>query len=195
MVFGVFLALFSALPSEKSVQLPGGIYALTLAPNSARVLLVPRAAATSVAIAAGWHVGSSLDGAATCGAAHVLEHLLAYHSSELSSAEELHDAWRRIGALPSAHTAPDWTEFKVSVKPEDLFDALELLREMLLHPAFSKADLEREKEVISAELLTRSHDPLLFGYNRALQALYGEDNYGLPTEGCCLLYTSPSPRD
>jgi len=179
----LFAAGYLALGCAEGETLRAGVSVKTLQPSGIRLLLAPRPEARTVAIAAGWRVGSAGAGAATCGGAHLLEHLLAYHDTELSSAREIQARWRKLGSAPAGQTAPDWTLFTATARPEDLIEALELLREMLFHPAFSKAGLAREQEVLAAELLTRSRDPLLRGYHLAVQTLYGEDNYGLPQEG------------
>ena len=166
-------------------QSPAGetVSVRTLAPSGVRLLLCPRPDGNTVAIAAGFRIGSAFDGAATCGCAHLLEHVMLFRGTELSGYEDVARRWRELGAQPSGSTYPDYTLFKASVPKDGVGRALELLREMLLHPGFSVSDLARERKVVIAELATLEQDPLLQAYRFATQALYGEHNYGLPGFG------------
>jgi len=78
-----------------------------LKPSGVRVLVVPRPASSTVAIAAGFRVGSALDGAATAGAAHLLEHAILFRGTEFSSGEELISKWRELGGRFNGNTFPD----------------------------------------------------------------------------------------
>ncbi len=154
-----------------------------LRPSGVRVLIVPRPASSTVAIAAGFRVGSAIDGAATCGAAHLLEHAILFRGTEFSTGDELISRWRELGGRLNGNTFSDYTMFRISVRREGVYTALELLREMLFHPVFAQVDVQREGDIVCAELATRDKDPLLVLYQLANQAVYGDHNYGLPSFG------------
>jgi len=175
------LLLFCSLFAQNGPE--EGLSTRILTPSGVRLILCPRPQASTVAVAAGFRVGSAFDGAATCGCAHLLEHVMTVRGTELSSTDQIARKWRSLGAAPNGCTYPDFTLFSVSVPPDAVNSALELLRELLLHPVFSASELARERDVVIAELATAAKDPFLQAYRLAVQTLYGEDNYGLPVFG------------
>ncbi|OQC20238.1 MAG: Protease 3 precursor [Planctomycetes bacterium ADurb.Bin069] len=179
-IYGMVVLALAALLAQVPPSAP---QLEVLKPSGVRVLVVPRPASSTVAIAAGFRVGSALDGAATAGAAHLLEHAILFRGTEFSSGEELISKWRELGGRFNGNTFPDYTVFKISVRREGVYRALELLREMLFHPVFAQIDVQREADVVCAELATRDRDPLLVLYQIANQAAYGDHNYGLPSFG------------
>ncbi len=177
---GMVSLLFAALVAQGTVEEP---FVRTLSPSGVKIVLCSRPEASTVAIGAGFRVGSAADGAATCGCAHLLEHVMLTRGTELSSYGELVGRWRALGAEPHGLTFPDYTFFSVSVSPDALARALELLRETILHPAFSASDVATEREALIAELGPYEHDPFVQAYRLAAAAVYGQHNYALPAYG------------
>lgn len=155
----------------------------TLAPSGVRVILCERPAGETFAIAAGFRIGSAFDGAATSGYAHLIEHHLLFRGTELSDENALLARWRRLGGDFNGRTYPDYTLFTVRFNEQGLYAALELLREMLLHPVFPHDALARERKVLCAEMRARKNRPFQMLHNLTMQALYGDHNYSLPLGG------------
>ncbi len=174
----LFLLPLCAEPVEQDL-----IRVIDLKPSGIRVLLCPLPRHDTYALAGAYRIGNAFDGAATSGYAHILEHHLIYRGSEFSSEDVLHNRWRILGGRRNGWTYPDYTLFSVYTGEKDLYQTLEMFREMLFHPVFSPVDLDRSRDILCHELDTRALQPDLEIYSLATEFLYGEHNYGLPTAG------------
>src|SRR3712207_5489446 len=68
------------------------------------------------------------------------------------SAREISEAIEDVGGDLNAATDRDGTNFMASVMAEHIPLGLELIADMILKPHFSRAELEREKDVVVQEL-------------------------------------------
>jgi predicted Zn-dependent peptidase len=85
------------------------------------------------------------------GIAHFVEHMLFKGTAE-RSAEDLAQAIDSIGGQMDAFTAKEYAGYYLKVLDEHLPFAVDLLGDLVLRPAFTPEDIEREKKVVLEEI-------------------------------------------
>ena len=95
--------------------------------------------------------GSRHEIAERSGIAHFVEHML-FKGTATRSAEDIAQAIDSIGGQLDAFTAKEYASYYIKVLDEHLPLALDILSDIVLNPAFSPEDVEREKKVVVEEI-------------------------------------------
>src|SRR5881394_2463908 len=95
--------------------------------------------------------GSRHESADRSGIAHFVEHML-FKGTDTRSAEDIAQAIDSIGGQLDAFTAKEYASYYIKVLDEHLPLALDILSDIVLNPAFTPADVEREKKVVIEEI-------------------------------------------
>ena len=95
--------------------------------------------------------GSRHETAEQGGIAHFIEHML-FKGTATRSAEDIAQAIDSIGGQLDAFTAKEYASYYIKVLDEHLPVALDVLSDIVLNPAFSPDDIEREKKVVVEEI-------------------------------------------
>lgn len=95
--------------------------------------------------------GSRHEGDDRAGIAHFVEHML-FKGTEARTAEDLAREIDSIGGQFDAYTAKEYASYYVKVLDEHLPHAVDLLADLILHPAFREDDVAREKRVVLEEI-------------------------------------------
>jgi predicted Zn-dependent peptidase len=95
--------------------------------------------------------GSRHEAAEQGGIAHFVEHML-FKGTATRSAEDIAQAIDSIGGQLDAFTAKEYASYYIKVLDEHLPLAIDLLSDIVLNPAFSSEDIEREKKVVTEEI-------------------------------------------
>ena len=95
--------------------------------------------------------GSRHERADRGGIAHFVEHIL-FKGTDSRSAEDIAQAIDSIGGQLDAFTAKEYASYYIKVLDEHLPLALDILSDIVLNPAFSVEDIEREKKVVVEEI-------------------------------------------
>jgi predicted Zn-dependent peptidase len=95
--------------------------------------------------------GSRHETAESGGIAHFVEHML-FKGTAMRSAEDIAQAIDSIGGQLDAFTAKEYASYYIKVLDEHLPLAIDILSDIVLNPAFSPADVEREKKVVVEEI-------------------------------------------
>src|SRR4051794_22310848 len=85
------------------------------------------------------------------GIAHFVEHML-FKGTHNRSAEDIAQAIDSIGGQLDAFTAKEYASYYIKVLDEHLPLAVDLLADIVLNPAFTAEDIEREKKVVLEEI-------------------------------------------
>jgi predicted Zn-dependent peptidase len=85
------------------------------------------------------------------GIAHFVEHML-FKGTDTRTAEDIAQAIDSIGGQLDAFTAKEYASYYIKVLDEHLPLAVELLSDIVLHPAFAPEEISREKKVILEEI-------------------------------------------
>jgi predicted Zn-dependent peptidase len=127
-----------------------GDYRKTILPNGIRLVTEHIPHVRSVAVGVWVDTGSRHEPLDRIGISHFIEHLV-FKGTESRSAEEIARAVDSVGGQMDAFTTKEHTCFYVTVLDEHLPLASDLLSDILLHPRFDAADIEREKTVVLQE--------------------------------------------
>jgi predicted Zn-dependent peptidase len=85
------------------------------------------------------------------GIAHFVEHML-FKGTATRSAEDIAQAIDSIGGQMDAFTAKEYASYYIKVLDEHLPLAMDVLTDIVLRPAFSDEDIDREKKVVLEEI-------------------------------------------
>ena len=95
--------------------------------------------------------GSRHETADRGGIAHFVEHML-FKGTTSRSAEDIAQAIDSIGGQLDAFTAKEYASYYIKVLDEHLPLAIDILSDIVLNPAFTPDDVEREKKVVLEEI-------------------------------------------
>lgn len=126
-------------------------YAKSVLPNGIRVVSERMPHVRSVAVGVWVETGSRHEPEDHGGISHLIEHLV-FKGTATRSAEEIARTMDSVGGQMDAFTTKEHTCFYVQVLDEHLPLAVDLLADILLHPAFDAEELEREKSVVLQEI-------------------------------------------
>jgi predicted Zn-dependent peptidase len=85
------------------------------------------------------------------GIAHFVEHML-FKGTATRSAEDIAQTIDSIGGQMDAFTAKEYASYYIKVLDEHLPLAVDVLADIVMNPAFSETDVEREKKVVLEEI-------------------------------------------
>ncbi len=119
--------------------------------NGLRILTEQMTQVRSVSIGVWLARGSRHETAERSGIAHFVEHML-FKGTGTRSAEDIAQAIDSIGGQLDAFTAKEYASYYIKVLDEHLPLALDVLSDIVLNPAFSPEDIEREKKVVIEEI-------------------------------------------
>lgn len=137
---------------------PGAWYQKSVLPGGLIVLTERMARLRSAAVGIWVKKGSRDESAADSGISHFIEHLV-FKGTESRSCREIARTIDRTGGLTDASTSKEFATFSVKVMDEHLPVALDLLADILTHPAFDPGELENERKVIFEEIKSVQDDP------------------------------------
>jgi predicted Zn-dependent peptidase len=119
---------------------------------------------------------------AQMGLSHMLEHM-AFKGTARRSAKQIAVEIEAVGGDLNAYTAREQTAFHARVLKEDVGLALDLLADILLHPTFDAAEMEREREVIVQEIGQTRDTPDELVMDHLQTACYPDQPMGWPILG------------
>jgi predicted Zn-dependent peptidase len=119
--------------------------------NGLRILSERMTQVRSISIGVWLTRGSRHEVAERSGIAHFVEHML-FKGTATRSAEDIAQAIDSIGGQLDAFTAKEYASYYIKVLDEHLPLALDILSDIVLNPAFSREDIEREKKVVVEEI-------------------------------------------
>src|SRR5947208_2634777 len=119
--------------------------------NGLRILTERMTQVRSVSVGVWLTRGSRHETAERGGIAHFVEHML-FKGTATRSAEDIAQQIDSIGGQLDAFTAKEYASYYIKVLDEHLPLALDILSDIVLNPAFSADDVEREKKVVIEEI-------------------------------------------
>lgn len=151
--------------------------------NGLRVFVVtdhrePAVAARLVLLSA----GSVKDSPAAPGVAQMTANLLT-QGTEKRSARDIAETIDFVGGTLQASAGRDSTTVTLDVVKKDVGVGLDLMADIVLHPAFAADEIERQRQQVLSNLQVQYSDPDYLATLVLGRALYGGSGYGLPEEG------------
>lgn len=109
--------------------------------------------------------------------------LLLTRGTATRTAAQIDESVDFIGASLSSSAGRDLSELDLTVLRKDLPKGLELLTDVLLHPAFEQGEIARKVQEIRAALRKRQEDPGEVAQEVFDDLVFGSHPYGRPLEG------------
>lgn len=119
--------------------------------NGITVVMEPMPYFRSAAIGVFVKVGSAFETEKTNGISHAVEHML-FKGTSKRSARDLADEMSQIGGNINAYTAKEDTCYFAKVLDEHLYEAIDILGDMLTNSVLDKNDIKKELGVILEEI-------------------------------------------
>jgi len=161
---------------------PSFAYQVSTLPNGLTVAVEENHAVDLVAVDVWVKAGNGCETANNSGVSHFVEHLI-FGATAKRKAGQLDMEMESVGATLDAHTSLDWAHFHTTVGSRYVAKAVEVLHDAVMHAAFDKDDVERERLVILDEIAKKQSEPFdLCGENLA-RILYTDHPYSRPPEG------------
>ena len=126
--------------------------------------------------------GSRQERAATNGASHFVEHLV-FKGTPTRSYGEIYKTFDRMGGVLDAFTSREIMGFYFRVQKANFPEAFEVLSDMLAHPTFPDAEMERERGVILEEIKMVNDTPSDVIGDLYLERAYPGHPVGKPIQG------------
>ena len=145
----------------------------TVFESGTRLVLVPMEGVNSVATCVMVAVGSRHETPAISGVSHFLEHMVFKGTNTYPTTEDVNFI-ERMGGLQNAYTDVDITNYHNKLMASDWKEALELNKELALHPLLEEKHINKERDVILEEMKR---------YNDELPAVVSEEFQKLMYQG------------
>jgi len=134
-------------------------YERTTLHNGLRLITAPMPGMRSVSMAFYFTVGSRYEPDQLAGVSHFIEHMLFKGSRHYPTARLISEAIEGVGGVFNASTSKEITSYTARVPGEQLLIVMEVLADMIRHPLFEPAEIEKERSVIIEELSATRDDP------------------------------------
>jgi len=111
------------------------------------------------------------------GIAHFLEHM-AFKGTKRRTALQIAEEIEDVGGYINAYTSREMTAYYARVLEADVALALDVIGDIVMHPAFNKADIETERHVILQEIgqALDTPDDIIFDWLQEVS--YADQPYG-----------------
>jgi predicted Zn-dependent peptidase len=141
--------------------------------NGIRVTLARRTAVPKVSLALTFDAGDAADGGARAGTQSLMMDLLQEGTGTLN-AEQIAIAQERLGAQIATGTSTDVSSVSMSALTANLRPSLELMADIVRHPAFAESEVARVKDQRLAEIAQEQADPSGLAYRALGPLIYGD---------------------
>lgn len=136
----------------------------------------------SVALGIWVRAGSRYEPAPLAGISHFLEHTV-FKGTKHRSTFEIASSLESVGGHLNAFTTKEYTCYHARFLSEYLEQAVDVLTDILLHPTFPPAEIEREKSVVLDELRDSKDVPEELAFDTFEEFLYPDNSVGRPILG------------
>ncbi len=159
-------------------------------PNGLGVTLVPYGSVPKAQVTFAVRAGSLNEGASQVWLADLTGDLL-QEGTKKKTAEQVDQAFARLGGRLTVNTTADQTVLTADVLSENAPEAAELLAEVLTTPRLPESELPRLKNDLLRQLAIAKTQPQQLALERFRKVLYGDHPYGriFPTEEMIKAYS------
>jgi predicted Zn-dependent peptidase len=155
---------------------------ITRISNGLTIVTDPMPQLESAALGVWVNCGSRHETANVMGISHMLEHM-AFKGTERRTARALAEEIEAVGGFLNAYTSREQTAFHARVLKADVPLAIDILADILTHPTFEPAELERERQVVLQEIGQARDTPDDIVFDRLQSAMYPDQSMGWPILG------------
>jgi predicted Zn-dependent peptidase len=150
--------------------------------NGLTVAVDPMPGVETLAVGLYAEVGSRSEPAHLTGLAHMVEHMV-FKGAGSRDARAIAEAAEDVGGQMNAWTSRDTTVFHARLLPNDLALGVDLIADLVRAPVLDADELEREKQVVLAELGEARDTPDDIVFDHLSSASYPGQTYGRPVLG------------
>lgn len=154
----------------------------TVLPNGIRVISQRVPSVYSISLGFWFKVGSNDECKEQNGLAHLLEHMVFKGTRNRSTMQIAQDI-ESLGGVINAFTSRNATCYFVHLLNEHLPTGIEVLADLVQHPVFDDAELEKEKQVILEEIREIEDDPGSAINDYFDRQIYPDHPIGRPIQG------------
>ncbi len=126
--------------------------------------------------------GSRNEADQQAGITHFLEHML-FKGTETRSSYDIALSMESVGGHLNAFTSSEYTCYYARCLSAQLPKALNVLSDMVLHPAFPEDEMEKEKKVVVEEMKMYRDSPRDFLFEKFNNQIFEGDAMGRPVIG------------
>jgi predicted Zn-dependent peptidase len=161
--------------TEKSVT--SGTLERTTFPNGLTVLSEHMPGVRSVAFGAWVRSASLHEAPEVMGVSHLLEHMV-FKGTPSRSAKDIALSLEALGGSLDAYTSREHTVYQARVLDEHLYEAADVIADMVFRPSLKSSDLALERKVVLEEIamVEDTPDDLVFELHN--ESLWGSHPYG-----------------
>jgi predicted Zn-dependent peptidase len=160
--------------------LPGPEHQLTELDSGLRVVTEAMPSVRSVALGFWVGTGSRNETPEQAGVSHFLEHLL-FKGTDRFSSVEIDQTFDGMGAEVNAGTGKETTSVYSRFLDQHLERALDVMADMVLHPAYP--DIDAERQVVIEEIAMYEDEPSEKVHDVLGEAIFGDHPLGRPIIG------------
>lgn len=146
-------------------------------PNGLRLIVKPMEGLFSVTMGVLVGTGGAYETDEEDGLSHFIEHVQ-FKGTPTRTAEQISDAFDRIGAQVNAFTGKDMTCYYSKATVEHVDEAFEILSDLFLNAVYPADELDRERGVVLEEIAMNEDTPDDLALDLLSQAYYGNAAYG-----------------
>ena len=155
---------------------------ITSLSNGLTVITDPMANLESAALGVWVGTGSRNERPDQMGLSHLLEHM-AFKGTLRRSARQIAEEIEAVGGYLNAYTGREQTAFHARVLRNDVPLALDLIADILIHPRYDAAELEKERQVVLQELGQARDTPDDIIFDHLQNVIYAGQALGWPILG------------
>ncbi|HUJ09610.1 MAG TPA: pitrilysin family protein [Verrucomicrobiae bacterium] len=158
------------------------MHRITQLPSGVRVTTAEMPHMESVTVGVWVGVGGRYEPARLSGIAHFIEHLL-FKGTRRRNARQISQTVEGIGGYLNAFTGEETTCYYAKASHRHLDTLLDVLTDMVQHPRFAAADIDKERGVIKEELLMYRDQPDHYVHELLTETLWPEHPLGRSLTG------------
>ncbi len=150
--------------------------------NGLRLLLLPEEHARVFSLDVWVTVGSRYEAGYPGGIAHLAEHML-FKGTARRTARQIAEETDNIGGVMNAYTGQEYTRYYIQTLGEYAAEAVDLLTDMLLHPALLDKELEPERRVVLEEIAMYEDSADDLAHDSLVEFVWQGNSLGAPISG------------
>jgi len=167
---------------------------ITILSNGLTVITDPMPQLESAMLGVWVNAGTRNETRPVMGVSHMLEHM-AFKGTETRSARDLAEEIEAVGGYLNAYTSREQTAFHARVLRADVPLGVDLLADILIHPTFEPAELERERHVVLQEIGQAADTPDDIIFDHLQSVAYPDQPMGWPILGLSETVSAFTPDD
>lgn len=150
--------------------------------NGLRIVTERVESVKSVSVGIWVKTGSRNETDAQAGVTHFLEHML-FKGTDSRSSYDIALSMESVGGYLNAFTSSEYTCYYSRCLNTQLERALDVLSDMVLHPSFPEAEVEKEKKVVIEEMKMYRDSPDDYLFEEFSNAMFRGHSLGRPIIG------------